>query len=74
MFRSRPVVVAAGLLVLDVVLFTLSGVPRFKNATHGTSYVLGNIFWLGFLVGTLALLVTVAVWVTTTSRRRHATS
>jgi hypothetical protein len=72
MFRSRPAVFAAAILVLDIALFALSGVPRFKNATHGTNYVLGEIFWLGFLVGTLALLVTVAVWVTTTSRRRRA--
>jgi hypothetical protein len=49
--RAIPVV-----LVLDVALFMASGISRYKNAKHGADSVIGEIVWLGFLVGALALL------------------
>lgn len=46
---------------IAVIAFVLSGVPRFKNAHHGTDAVVGNIVWLGFLVAALTTLVLLAV-------------
>ena len=57
------------LLVLDVVLFVLSGV--FKDDTHGARWILGGIGWFGFLLTTLALIV-LAVTALVRSRRRAA--
>jgi hypothetical protein len=75
MLTSRAARLAVALLVLDVVLFVLSGIPRYKNATHGANQIVGDIIWFGFLIGALALLITVAVWITSvTRRRRRATS
>jgi hypothetical protein len=48
-------------LVVDVVLFMTSGIGRFKNAKHGADYWIGQIDWLGFLVGAFALLILAAV-------------
>ncbi|MGH3499220.1 MAG: hypothetical protein ACRDP1_17325 [Nocardioidaceae bacterium] len=64
--------VAIALAVLDITLFVLAGIPRYSNATHGTNHLIGGIFWMGFLAGTLALLITLAVWVTGATRRRRA--
>jgi len=72
MNRIRIHHVAVGLAVLDVTLFLLAGIPRYSNATHGTDHIIGGIFWMGFLAGTLALLITLALWVTRTTRRRRA--
>lgn len=49
--RAIPVV-----LIVDAALFMASGIPRYKNAKHGADSVIGEIVWLGFLVGALALL------------------
>lgn len=46
-------------LVLDVALFAVSGISRFKNASHGIDAVIGEIAWLGFLAGVLALIALV---------------
>ena len=54
--RSIPVVLVAAL-----VLFALSGVPRFRDAHHGLDYVIGEIVWLGFLIAALAAVVLSAV-------------
>jgi hypothetical protein len=54
--RAIPLVIVAAVAAL-----VLSGVPRFKNATHGFDYVVGEIAWLGFLVAALSLLILVAV-------------
>lgn len=54
--RSIPLV-----FVLDVAALLVSGVPRFKNAEHGFDYVVGEIAWLGFLAGALAVLVLATV-------------
>ena len=60
------------LAIIDVALLFVSGIPALKNAKHGADYVLGNIAWLGFLIGTLTLLVTLAVWITRTTRQWRA--
>jgi hypothetical protein len=54
--RAIPLVVALGL-----VAFMTSGIGRFKNATHGLDYVVGEIAWLGFLAAVLALVALTAV-------------
>jgi hypothetical protein len=74
MLRSRIARLGLALVVLDVVLFILSGIPRFKNAHHGADSVIGQSIWLAFLIGTLALLITVAMWITSTTRRRRASN
>jgi len=48
-------------LALDVVLFSISGIGRFKDAKHGLDYWIGQVDWLAFLVGAFALLVLAAV-------------
>ncbi|MGH8960834.1 MAG: hypothetical protein ACRDWT_06445 [Jatrophihabitantaceae bacterium] len=73
MTRIRIQRVAIALAVLDITLFVLAGIPRYSNATHGTDHVIGGIFWMGFLAGTLALLITLAGWVTRATRRHRAT-
>jgi hypothetical protein len=64
--RAIPLVLA-----LDVAALLLSGVGRFKNAKHGLDFVVGEIAWLGFLAGALALLALVAVALTRTLARRR---
>jgi hypothetical protein len=58
------------LLVLDVVLFTLSGV--YKNAHHGAGWVIGGVGWFGFCLLTLALIVYAAVAIVRSRRRTGA--
>ena len=60
------------LFVLDICLIVLSGVPAFKDATHGYKWVLGGIGWFGFILTTLGLIV---LAVTALLRRgRHSTA
>lgn len=69
MLRSRallPAVVAA-----DVVLFLMSGIPRFRDADSGADLVIGDVLWFGFLVGLLAVVVLAAVAVTRRFRLHH---
>lgn len=47
----------AGLVVIDVALFMVSGIPAYRDATHGSDFVIGEIAWIGFLLGLLALVV-----------------
>lgn len=66
--RAIPLV-----LGLAVVALLVSGIGRFKNATHGFDYVVGEIAWLGFLAAALALVVLIAVALyRRTVRRRTA--
>ena len=55
MFRKKSGI--AALVVIDVTLFMLSGIPRLRDATEGADLVLGQIVWIGFLLGLLALIV-----------------
>lgn len=57
MRNNRGVLALVALAVVDLALFMISGVPRFRNATHGASYVVGEILWFGFLIGALALVI-----------------
>jgi len=68
MSRIRIAHVAVALAALDVVLFLLAGIPRYSNAQHGIDHIVGGIFWMGFLAGTLALLITLAIWITRATR------
>ena len=45
------------LVVADVALFLLSGIPAIKDADSGVAGVLSDLVWLGFLLGLLTLLV-----------------
>ena len=74
MSRIRIRHVATALVALDLTLFVLAGIPRYSNAKHGVDHVVGGIFWMGFLAGTLALMITLAVWITRTTRARRAAS
>jgi len=65
---------AVALAVADVALFLISGIPALKNAKHGADNVIGELAWLGFVIGTLALLVTLAIWITRSTRQRRALS
>ena len=53
--------ILVGLFALDVCLFALSGIPAFRNATHGVKEVVGGIGWFGFLLTSLVLVVSSAV-------------
>lgn len=64
--------VIPAVLALDVALFLISGIGSLKNAKHGTDYWIGEVDWLAFLVGALALLVLVAISVTRAVSRRRA--
>jgi hypothetical protein len=55
-------------LALDIVLFLISGIGRFKNAHHGLDYWIGQIDWLAFVVGAFAFLCLAAV----AARRKFA--
>jgi Kef-type K+ transport system membrane component KefB len=55
--NKGPLAIIA-LAVVDLALFMISGVPRFRDATRGADYVVSSIVWFGFLIGALALVVT----------------
>jgi hypothetical protein len=61
----------AVLLVLDVGLLVLSGIPTFKNARHGADSVIGGIGWFGFLLTTLVLVVLAVAALVRRARGRH---
>jgi hypothetical protein len=63
----------ASLFVLDCILLALSGIPRFRDATHGADWVIGGIGWLGFLLTTLVLIV-LAVYAIVRRARRDRTA
>lgn len=59
--------------VLDAVLFGISGLPRYRNASGDTTDgVIAEIVWLGFLAGALTLIV-VGVRAVVVARRRTTT-
>ena len=64
--------IAIALTALDVTLFVLANLPAFKNASHGANHLIGGILWMSFLAGTLALLLTLAIAITRTTRRKRA--
>jgi hypothetical protein len=45
------------LVVADVALFFVSGIPSVKHADGGVGGVFSELVWLGFLLGLLSLLV-----------------
>jgi hypothetical protein len=60
------------LAVVDVTLFMISGIKRYKDAHHGANYVISEIVWLGFLLGALTLIVIGIVQLVRSVRRRRA--
>lgn len=58
MRNNRGLLALVALAVVDLALFMLSGIPRFRDATQGTDYVVGEILWIGFLIGAVALVIT----------------
>ena len=67
---SKNAALVVLLAVVDVTLFMISGIKRYKDAHHGTNYVISEIVWLGFLLGALTLIV-IGVVALVRSRRRH---
>jgi len=61
MKTNQGLLAIVALAVVDLGLFLISGLPRFRHATEGTDAVIGNVCWAGFLLGTLALIITGAV-------------
>ena len=60
-----------GLFALTVALFTLAGIPAFKNAHHGVAWVIGGIGWFGGVICTLVLIaLAIATLVQATLARR----
>jgi hypothetical protein len=49
------------LVVADVALFLVSGIPAVKDPDGGFTTALSNVVWFGFLLGLLTLLVWGAV-------------
>ena len=65
----------AKLVVLDIALFALSGIPALRNADSGWKLILGGIGWFGGLLCTLVLIVLAIIALVQGVRRRpHATS
>jgi hypothetical protein len=56
-------------LALAVAGFLVSGIPRYKDAHHGSDAVIGEIAWLVFLAAALAVVVLAAVAVARRARR-----
>jgi hypothetical protein len=69
MLRSRALLPAVA--IVDVVLFMLSGIPRFRDAKSGVDVAVGDVIWFGFLAGLLTVLMLTAVVLTRRFRLRH---
>lgn len=61
-------------LAVAIAAFAVSGIPRFRDARHGSDLVVGDIAWFGFLVAALATLVLTAVAVYRRRRRGAAST
>jgi hypothetical protein len=69
MLRSRALLPAVA--IVDVVLFMLSGIPRFRDAESGVDLAVGDVIWFGFLAGLLTLVVLAVVALARRLRPRH---
>lgn len=69
MLRSRALLPAVALV--DIALFLLSGIPRFRDAESGVDLVVGDVLWFGFLAGLLAVVALAAVALTRRFRLHH---
>lgn len=71
----RPKLVYTVLVVLIVGCFALSAVGNGNNkATHGASYWIGAIGWVGFLVAIAATILYSATLLVLAARRRNHAS
>lgn len=61
MNNHRGLLAVVALAVADFACLMISGIPRYKDATGGVDWAVGAACWLGFLVGTLALVVIGAI-------------
>jgi hypothetical protein len=69
MLRSRALLPAV--VLVDVVLFLLSGIPRYRYAQSGVDLAVGDVIWFGFLAGLLAVIVLAVVALTRRLRLHH---
>jgi hypothetical protein len=69
MLRSRALLPAV--VLVDVALFMMSGIPRFRDAESGVDLAVGDVIWFGFLAGLLAAVVLAAVALTRRFRLHH---
>jgi hypothetical protein len=69
MLRSRALLPAVA--IVDVVLFMLSGIPRFRDAKSGVDVAVGDLIWFGILAGLLTVLLLTAVVHWRRFRLRH---
>ena len=65
-------IAVTALAALDVTLFVLANLPTFTDAEHGAKHVAAGVLWMGFLAGTLAFLITLAISISRTTRRKRA--
>lgn len=69
MLRSRALLPAV--VLVDVALFMMSGIPRFRDAESGAALAIGDVIWFGFLAGLLAVVVLAVVALTRRFRLHH---
>jgi hypothetical protein len=67
----RAYVTLVSLVILAVILFAISGIPRFRDANHGIDAVVGGIGWFGGLLTALVFLVLLVrtLWLARRQRR-----
>jgi TM2 domain-containing membrane protein YozV len=68
--RRQTYITLGGLVVLAVVLFTISGIDRFKNG-HGLDGVIGGIGWFGGLLTVLLIIVLIGRTIVVARRRNR---
>jgi hypothetical protein len=71
--RNRYALLAK-LVVLNIALFAMSGVPALKNADGGWKEVLGGIGWFGGVICAFVLIVLATVTLIQGIRRRAHTA
>jgi hypothetical protein len=73
---KRAYVTLASLAVLGIILISISGISRFKNATHGADWIIGGIGWFGGCLTILVFLVLLirTIWIARTKRRPERAS
>ena len=70
MLRNRTLWLVVALAAFDFAVLSINGSSRVSNAHHGVWNIIGEITWLAFLAGCLALIGTLITWAVRT--RRHA--
>lgn len=71
---AKTVRLVVALVVADIALFLISGIPALKDTHHGADAVIGQIVWVAFLLGVAALIATGGVWAARVVRARRASA